>query len=155
MSYSKFLPSVLVSILCIGSYFFSEVLTLGHGSSVWGILGFHFFHANIFHLLLNIVSLWIFHPRWTTVAVGYAVASLAAAVLVVMDVDMLLSRPTIGLSAMLFACFSRKYVSWHLPVWKVLVANIILAFLPMFSWAIHLMAFFGGYAVWYAIYRRG
>lgn len=107
-------------------------------------LFYHFDHANIFHLALNLWALYQFKPRWKTVVVAYAVSSLAA-LLPFSSVAM----PTCGLSGMLMAAYARKYAEFRLPIWKPISANMVFALFPMFNWKIHLVSFLISYLVWW------
>ena len=135
-------PSIVLTVCCVVGYFFD--LTFGVGSPWWMCFLYHFDHANIFHLALNLWALYQFKPRWKTCAVAYAVSSVASLVPWV-AVDM----PTCGLSGLLMAAYARRYAEFQMSVWKPLAVNMVFALFPMFNWKIHLVSFLISHLVWW------
>lgn len=135
-------PSILLTVLCMVGYWLN--LTFGAEQPWWMCFFYHFDHANVFHLALNLWALYQFKPRWKTCAVAYAVSSLAA-LLPFSSVAL----PTCGLSGLLMAAYARKYAEFRLPIWKPIAANMLFAFFPMFNWKIHLVSFLISYIAWY------
>lgn len=135
-------PSIALTALCLIGYWMN--LTFGAEQPWWMCFFYHFDHANIFHLALNLWALYQFKPRWKTVIVAYAVSSLAA-LLPFSSVAM----PTCGLSGMLMAAYARKYAEFRLPIWKPIAVNMVFALFPMFNWKIHLVSFLISYLVWW------
>lgn len=148
MSLTKYVPSILIATACVIGFFLpSHAFTAD--TAVEEAFLYHFSHANIFHLLVNLYCLFQFYPRWKTCFVAFIVSS-ASALLPIAALDI----PTCGLSAFIFACYARKFVSWHLPLWKPLLVQVLVAFMPLVNWRIHLISFILSYIVWYGIYSR-
>lgn len=135
-------PSIVLTMLCAIGYWFS--LTFGGSNPWWMCFFYHFDHANIFHLALNLWALYQFKPRWKTCAVAYIVSSVAALLPFVS-----VSLPTCGSSGLLMAAYARKYAEFRMPIWKPIAANMVFALFPMFNWKIHLVSFLLSYLVWW------
>lgn len=108
-----------------------------------------FFHANIFHLLLNCLAVWtVFDPRtrpeWWYLPVGFIVA--AASYCMVEDV-------LVGFSTVLFAVAGFRTPSFRSAWWRswncwVYIGTMLLMFLlPMFAASAHLICFTIGVGV--------
>lgn len=136
-------PSICIALVCVVCMLLPKAM-FGSGYPWWSGFLYHFSHANIFHLLLNLWALFQFKPRWKTCAVGYVASSLAA-----MIPFAAMAAPTCGLSGFLMAAFARKYAEFRLPIWKPLLVNMVFVFFPMFNWKIHLLSFLIGYVLWY------
>lgn len=111
---------------------------------------YHFHHINIFHLAANLLALWFYRPRLTTVLIAFPVASLAA------WIDTLIlpgTLPTCGLSAFLFAAFARHFVAWHKSIIPFVAVTNFSAFIPTVNWHLHLISFMLSFIIWTAIYR--
>lgn len=134
--------SILLTVLCMVGYWLN--LMFGADQPWWMCFVYHFDHANVFHLALNLWALYQFKPRWKTCAVAYAVSSVAA-LLPFSSVAL----PTCGLSGLLMAAYARQYAEFRLPIWKPIAVNMVFALLPMFNWKIHLVSFLISYLVWY------
>ena len=135
-------PCVILTLLCAVGYWFD--LTFGSDAPWWRCFVYHFDHANIFHLALNLWAMYQFKPRWKTFAVAYIVSS-TAALLPLSSVAL----PTCGLSGLLMAAYARKYAEFRMPIWKPIAVNMVFALLPMFNWKIHLVSFLLSYLVWW------
>ena len=147
MMKTKYFPSLLILLSITVCYCLP--FKVGFPDNAFGSLYFHFFHANIFHLAVNMIALWQFAPRPLTCVIAFVSATLAS-LLPFAGV----SEPTYGLSAFLFAAYARKYVSWHLsPKWLIL-SNLFLAFIPHMNWRIHILSFVISYAFWHVYYRN-
>lgn len=107
-------------------------------------LTYSFFHANIFHLAVNCISVWVLYPRRD---VRNFLAAFAIAVLVYP----LGFRPCVGFSNVLFAAcglrarpFSCTYW-WKAPTTIAFLAVMVaMCFFPQFSGTNHLAAFLLG-----------
>lgn len=151
-----YIPAAVISMLCIGLAFtgkdVSQRMAISADAAWWTALTYHFFHANIFHLACNVFVLIPFKPRWMTLLVAYLSATLAA---------MMLAQipgygPTCGLSAVIFASFARRYASWSLKCWRIILVNIPFLLIPQVDGAVHLLSFFLSYFIWKAVlkYRK-
>lgn len=141
--FKQFLPSVVISAMCIIAYVTHSGYAFMSGSDLCSHLLFSFCHANIFHLFANLLGLLYFRPRVSTCMVAY-VASVAASYIPFVS----LSIPTMGLSAFVFAAYARKFYFWSLPLKGVVLSNVIVAFLPYINWRIHVASFFLSYILW-------
>lgn len=112
-------------------------------------LYYHFFHANIWHLLGNLLALFLFHPRWKTLGVAYASATLSAII-----PGVAVAEPTCGMSAILYACFARSYAANRRNPIPLLALNMAFVFIPAVNWRIHLAAFVISYVTWLLITSR-
>lgn len=148
---NNYYPSLLLTVIAVTVYWSlkddAAQLTVFAGCSLQQALLYHFAHVNIFHLAANIMALWTFHPRWMTVTVAYVVSTITALLLSLIPGY----GPVCGLSAFLFACFARRYATWHTPVWNIILVNAVFFFIPGIDAAIHLLSFFISYFVWKAV----
>ena len=144
MNIKKYIPSAVITAIFIACLFTEKIGVGDNHSIVIQATAYHFYHANIFHFLLNIIALWTFHPRWKTVVVAFIASSVVAALPFAS-----LDTPTYGLSGMIFAAYARKFATWRLSVKWILLSNIALMFIPHVNVRIHLMAFGTSYIYWY------
>lgn len=150
----KDLPSLLLTVISVAVWCMGKPTAESMAVSAAAplcCLTYHFAHANIFHLLCNMLGLWPFHPRWLTVAVGYLCSTLAALLLALIYPGY---GPVCGLSALIFACFARRYAVWHFPIWKIVLFNVPFIFIPRVDGLLHLLSFFISYLVWLPLGRR-
>lgn len=134
-------PHVLLS--CVGVIIFAAF----YGKDCTPYLNcvtYHFFHANIFHLAINIIALWQFKPRWHTTIVAFIVSSV-----VYLLPFAQLSVPTCGMSALLMASFVRKYQAWNINPMKLIIVNLLMAFIPLVNWRIHILSFITAYGFYF------
>ena len=115
---------------------------IGQGS-VTQMLLYHFFHGNIFHLLVNALSLYLIVPRaktWHLIA-GYAIGSLSLLVA---------SSPVIGFSNIIYAVIGVRSPAFDSYWWKhpgtrtFLAVTLLMLFLPNVSAVTHIVSFVGG-----------
>ena len=117
----------------------------------WGIsLVHHFFHANIFHLAVNCLSLWLMfrNPssvlRWSTLAIAYVLASLSW---------FASTAHVIGASNIIFALIGLRTPSFRHAWWKqpsvrfFLAVTVAMAVIPQVSAVTHIVSFSLGCAV--------
>ena len=135
-----------MTLACLIGYFLPQHAFTQDNISSANFL-YHFSHANIFHLLVNLLALWQFRPRWGTCFVAYVISSIASCLPFAS-----LSIPTCGLSAFLFACYARNFVAWHRSWYTLALIQFALALIPNVNWRIHLISFFISYLYWYASY---
>lgn len=155
------IPSFLLLACCLCCSLLERGGVIGRQSfggvavTLSGCMTYHFSHANIFHLTANAFALLSFRPRWSTLLVSYACATVAALLLsfasAVIGHPML---PTCGMSGILFAAFARRSVAWKQFPWALLAVNFLLALSPLFSWQTHLVSFLLSYGLWHLYYRR-
>ena len=144
----KYIPSLVMTLPAV---FLLAFRPHGFTTSALlpGCLYYHFFHANIWHLLGNLLALFPFHPRWKTLGVAYVSATLAAIIPGVAVAD-----PTCGMSAILYACFARSYAANRRNPIPLLALNMAFVFIPAVNWRIHLAAFVISYVTWLLIRSR-
>lgn len=138
-----FVPSIAVALLCLCFQASGARFAYTAGSGVWEHLFYGFCHANVFHLALNLMALFQFKPRVKTCVIGY-VASVVASFVPFASLDV----PTLGLSGFVMACYARRYYAFRLKPWRIILANVVLAFVPFYNWRIHLLSFFIAYIIY-------
>ena len=145
----KYLLSISIALACILCYCLPIRIGYNSDLSYMGCLLYSFFHANIFHLAVNLVALWRFIPRIHTACVAYVCAVVTAALPFTA-----ISEDTYGLSAFLFAAYARRYVAWKQSVGLLIGIQLALALLPHINWKAHLCAFLMSYSYWRVFYGR-
>ena len=106
----------------------------------------HFFHGNVFHLLVNFLSLYFIVPRakgWHLIA-GYFIGSLSLLAAV---------TPVVGISNLVYAVIgvrSPSFGSWwwrHPGTKTFLIVTALMIFLPNVSAVTHIVSFVVGVLV--------
>lgn len=146
----KYWPSLVLTLMCLTVSFLGRDVrdSMAVSYDSWhNVLLYHFAHANIFHLICNLMALWPFAPRIRTVIVAYACSSFSALLLAFTVPGY---GPVCGLSAMLFACFARRYATWQKPTWQILLVNLPFLFIPQVDALLHLLSFYTSYLIWKA-----
>lgn len=154
-NFVRLIPSFFITIICVTSQLLFKYSISHVNTDVTSYLLYIFSHANIFHFAVNIIGLYQFKPRVKTCIIGY-ISSVLAGMIPFAQIDL----PTCGLSGFLMACYARRYYSHKLSFKYLLIANLIMAFIPVFNWKIHLLSFFIAYIIYgtlhyISIYRRG
>lgn len=111
----------------------------------WGIaLVHHYFHANIFHLAVNCLSLWLMFRnsssvlRWSTIATAYVLATISW---------FASSADVIGASNFIFALVGLRTPAFSHSWWKqpsvrfFLIVTVAMAAFPQVSAVTHLVSF--------------
>ena len=111
----------------------------------WGIsLAHHFFHANIFHLAVNCMSLWLMfrNPaivlKWKTIAAAYVLATLSW---------FASSADVVGASNFIFALIGLRTPSFRHAWWKqpsvriFLLVTVAMGVIPQVSAVTHIVSF--------------
>lgn len=136
----------LISLVLVGSYFlipeygFTSFCSLETKDIIQHIL-YPLSHANIWHLLANILCLWMLRCR-LHIIVTYLIAVLCS------FMPCFVSEPTMGYSGVLFAMVGISWGSIHRfkdMVWRNKWILIIPAFLPHINFMIHLYCLMAGY----------
>ena len=140
MRYSTFF---LIALSCIIFYYDHQTYGFSTHSGLKDHLLYHFCHANVFHLAANLLALYAFRPRIYTCIVAYTCAVLVSYIPII-----IYDTPTMGLSAFLFAAYSRKFYFHHLNPSRLILLQLAFAFIPGINWMIHIAAFISGYLYW-------
>lgn len=109
----------------------------------------HIFHANIFHLAVNCLSIWVvFSPKrkdnCRTLILAFIIASLSYFIAL---------RPVVGVSNILFASLGLRTPHFKHPWWKAkstlifLAVTLLMFFFPQFSAITHVSSFLCGVLV--------
>lgn len=152
---STLIPSIVIALTCIIFHLFSINEQCSLHSALHCKLFNIFSHSNIFHLIVNLIALFQFRPRIKTCLIAYIV-SVVVVFIPLAHMDM----PTCGLSGFLMACYARRYYAWKLSVKWLLLSNLMLAFIPVFNWKVHLLCFIISYLTYGSLsyirtHRRG
>jgi membrane associated rhomboid family serine protease len=106
----------------------------------------HFFHANIFHLAVNCVSIWTMFRK----GYRYAVAPLVWAYLIGSASWFCTSADVVGFSNIIFALIGLRTPSIYNTWWRqpsviaFFAITILMAFLPQVSAITHVVSFASG-----------
>lgn len=111
---------------------------------------YHFFHGNLFHLLANVLSLYVMIPHSKTwhLASAYAIATLCAFVI---------PSPMIGISNVAYALIGVRSPSFDSYWWRhpgtliFFSVTILMLFLPNISGVSHIVSFVVGAVVAIAV----
>lgn len=136
-------------IAALAGFFCVDVPEILYSGEYPAMLVYQFFHANIFHLLLNCLAVWtVFDPRtkpeWWYLPIGYIISA---------TTYLLTPYVLVGFSCVLFAIAGIRTPSFRSPWWRtwncwVYIGTMLLMFLlPMFAASAHLIAFAMGVAV--------
>ena len=109
---------------------------------------YHFTHANVFHLLLNVMFLIRYKPLWRSTLFGWITASIAACI-PICSVEL----PTCGLSGICFAMIARSNAYQKRISWIAVLSNIPMALVGVFNWRLHLMSYLISFISW-TVYLR-
>ena len=160
MKFHYRLVKLIVSLVLVGSYFFLPKygFTSFDGNAFDGFPVDNFLyplsHANIWHLLANILCLWMLRCKMHIVAT-YLIAVVCSFLPSFSIYDCVmqggfsaLSEPTYGFSGILFAMVGVSWGKIH-RLRDMIVRNkwylIIPAFLPHVNFLIHIYCLFAGY----------
>lgn len=147
---NNLMPSALIAIACLLFYITSCSFAFGRGCGAHCYFLYHFSHANVFHLALNLYALFRFRPRVKTCLIAYVSATVSA-----MLPFSSVGEPTCGLSGFIMAAYARKYHSWRISPWKLIAVNVALAFVPHMNWKIHVLSFLFAYMIYGALQGYG
>lgn len=122
------------------------------GRGIFQALSHHFFHANLFHLIVNSYAIFVLYGRkfsaWEFL-VSFIIASVSF---------FFATRPAIGYSNILYATMGVRTPALRSAWWRspntvvFLVVTLAYLFFPSVSATTHIAAFAGGVA--YAVMRR-
>ena len=170
LTLTPFIPTITLLTLALlirytlgAAYLPARVSPLAVSPPARALLLFHFTHANILHLLANAAALLYFRPRWKTLALAYPAAILAALLYLTIPLApvagasapaSLLTLPTCGLSAIVCACFARRYVAYHKSPLPFILIQLPFILLPNFNFIIHILSFIIAYIAWRIIYKK-
>ena len=115
--------------------------TFLHYDSGYISLVHHFFHANIFHLAANCLSVWcLFHKGYR-----YNLAPLVWAFLIGSSSWFFTSADPVGFSNIIFALVGLRTKTWKSPsVITFLVITALMSLLPQVSAVTHIVSFVFG-----------
>ena len=147
---------VLITFFALVYVIIGQPDYLLHGAPLCRALTYHFFHANVFHLLANMLPIWsLFSPKCR---VRPSVGKIITAYLIATATFFVATRPILGLSNILFALSGlsirdfRRWIKQPSAIVFLGVSVIMLA-VPAYSGVTHLLSFSCG-VVLSALYRR-
>lgn len=143
----KITRAIIIAVLAV--FYFVPIPDCLYSGEYPAMLVHPFFHANIFHLMLNCLAIWtVFDPRtkpeWWYLPVGFIIAAVTY---------WLVDDILIGFSTILFAVAGLRTPSFRSVWWRswnawVYIGTMLLMFmLPMFAASAHLVSFIIGVAV--------
>lgn len=138
---SRYVPSAVIAACCVVFFCLSLRFDFGRDFGVTHSLLYHFSHANVFHLALNLIALFQFRPRWSTCATAFVCASLAS----MLPFTASTAEGTCGLSGFLFAAYARRYATWREKPYFLLLSAFVGGLLPHVNWRIHIVSFILSY----------
>lgn len=133
----KFFPSTVIAVCCTVFFCLSLHFDFCRDFSLMRSCLYHFSHANVFHLVLNLVALFQFRPRWGTCIIAFVCASVASMVPFTAST----AEGTCGLSGFLFAAYARRYATWREKPYILLLSVFAAGLLPHVNWRIHIVSF--------------
>lgn len=133
----------------LAAFSFAEIPEILYTGEWPAMLVYPFFHANVFHMLLNCLAVWtVFDPRtrpeWWYLPVAYVISAAAYC---------MTDEVIVGFSCVLFAVAGIRTPSFRSRWWRtwncrVYLGVMLLTFLlPMFAAKAHLISFAMGVAV--------
>lgn len=145
---TRLVPSLIIAFTCVTLQLAGKHFYFDTGSSPYDHLLYTFTHANVFHLSLNLIALFRFKPRVKTCLIGYVSCVLASFVPLAS-----LAEPTCGMSGLIMGCYARRYHAYKLSLWRITLGNVVMAFIPLFNWRIHLLSFLIAYVIYGVIQK--
>ena len=144
----RLIPSLIIALTSVilqlaGKHFYFDTNSIPYDHFLYT-----FTHANIFHLSLNLIALFQFKPRVKTCLIGYVSCVLASFVPLAS-----MPLPTCGMSGFIMGCYARRYHAYKLNLWRIILSNIVMAFIPLFNWRIHLLSFLIAYIIYGVIQK--
>lgn len=143
---------IIIAVLSI-VFIFLERPEYLYGKSFLTSVTYHFFHANIFHLAANCLSVWYLFKKTITRNAKTMIAEILIAYIIATFSYMVAFRPIIGVSNMLFAIIGMRTPAWSSSWWRAketkLFFGITLFMLlfPQVSAITHITAFIIGVIV--------
>lgn len=119
--------------------------------NVWiKALTYHAFHANVFHLLANSLSIWLLFRKTTTRTDKQNIKDFLIAYIIATLTYFISLRPVVGISNIIFAVIGLRTPSFKSEWWKApntilffIVSTLLLLF-PHFSAITHIVSFVCG-----------
>lgn len=150
----------LIIFLCLLFIFFGcpEYLSSASTPEFIKAITYHWFHANVFHLMVNCLSIWFVYKTTQTRTIKNNIKQLFLSFIIGSISFCFAAKPIIGISNILFATIglrtpSLKNIWWKRPETIVfLVATLLLLFIPQISSVTHIISFLCGVVV--AIIQR-
>lgn len=127
-----------------------EWLSCGESPYALRMLGYSFFHANVFHLIVNLIAVNAAYSQRRKDNLYCLLWSVVVAILVYP----LSIRPMVGFSNVLFATVGLRMPpisrAWRHPsVVTFLLVTMLMLFIPQFSAVTHIVSFAIGVAIGY------
>ena len=164
MKFSRYLTKFIASLILVLSYVLLPKcgFTPFDGTLINHVL-YPFSHANVWHLIANIMCIWMVTCRMHIVT-AYIVAVLCSFIPSVSLFDCLVNgcvecskEPTMGFSGVLFVTVGiswGKIRAFRDMIWKNKLYLIIPAFLPHINFLIHIYCIIAGYMVGSLLFSR-
>lgn len=121
-------------------------------------LTYHVFHANIFHLAANILSIWFVFMVTPVRSDKTNISQLVAAYVIATLTFFIATRPVVGVSNILFAVLGLRTPAFNHPWWRSQNTLVFFAItlgmlaLPQFAAVTHIVSFICGTIL--AVVRR-
>lgn len=151
----KILRYILIGVLlalfiCAGS---PEFLLSDNVPSVVKAVSYHWFHANIWHLLANCLSIWLLIRATRFRTQKKVLSQFAIAFLVASLMYFTATKPVVGFSNILFAIVGLRTPSFHHPWWRkpetvtFFAVTFLLLLVPQFSSLTHITSLLCGIGI--------
>ena len=145
---------VIAAILCAVFFVGDKSFLADPAASCWvKAFTYHFFHANIFHLLANLLSIWFMFKAYPARTNKKMLGQLLIAFCIATLTYGISPRPVIGVSNILFAVIGLRSPAFNHPWWKsqsTLIFFGVTAFMllfPQFAAITHIVSFLCGAAI--------
>ena len=150
----------LIFVLCLLFVFFEcpDFLSSESTSEFIKAITYHWFHANVFHLMANCLSAWFIYKTTQIRPIKDNVRQFILSFIIGSISYCFAGRPIIGISNILFATIGLRTPSLKNKWWKrpetivFLIVTLLLLFVPQISSVTHIISFLCGVMV--AIVQR-
>lgn len=116
-------------------------------------VSYHWFHANVWHLLANCLSIWLLIRTTRYRSSRKVMSQFAIAFLIASVMYFTATKPVVGISNILFAIVGLRTPSFRHPWWRkpetiiFFAVTFLLLLIPQFSSVTHITSLLGGIGI--------